>query len=53
MKRAKMDIETRAKQFMPFDALKGYKEAIKEKQKVIVEKKELSEDGTKKNLANK
>ena len=25
-------------------ALKGYKEAIKEKQKVIVEKKELSED---------
>ena len=34
----------RARQFMPFDALKGYKEAIKEKQKVIVEKKELSED---------
>lgn len=34
----------RARQFMPFDALKEYKEAIKEKQKVIVEKKELSED---------
>ena len=34
----------RPRQFMPFDALKGYKEAIKEKQKVIVEKKELSED---------
>ena len=34
----------RARQFMPFDALKGYKEAIKEKQKIIVEKKELSED---------
>ena len=34
----------RARQFMPFDALKGYKEAILEKQKVIVEKKEVSED---------
>lgn len=34
----------RARQFMPFDALKGYKEAIKEKQKVVVEKVELSED---------
>ena len=34
----------RARQFLPFDALKGYKEAIKEKQKVIIEKKQLSED---------
>lgn len=34
----------RAKIFMPFDALKGYREAIKEKQKIIVNKKELSED---------
>ena len=34
----------RAKIFMPFDALKGYKEAILEKQKVVVNKKELSED---------
>ena len=29
---------------MPFDALKGYKEAIKAKQKIKVSKKELSED---------
>lgn len=34
----------RARIFMPFDALKGYKEAISEKKKVIVDKKELSED---------
>ena len=34
----------RARQFMPFDALKGYKEAIKAKQKIKVSKKELSED---------
>lgn len=34
----------RAKQFMPFDALKGFKEALKEKEKVSVNKKDLSED---------
>ncbi|MEG0021693.1 MAG: YolD-like family protein [Bacilli bacterium] len=34
----------RAKQFMPFDALKGYREALKEKETVIVPKIELSED---------
>ena len=34
----------RAKQFMPFDALKGYKAAIKKAAKVVVDKKELSED---------
>ena len=34
----------RARQFLPFDALKGYKEALKEKQKVIIPKKQLSED---------
>ena len=39
-----MQNNERARQFMPFDALKGYKEAILEKQKVIVEKKEVSED---------
>ena len=39
-----MENNLRAKQFMPFDALKGYKDAIKEKQKIIVSKKELSED---------
>ena len=31
----------RAKIFMPFDALKGYKEALGEKEKVVVEKIEL------------
>lgn len=34
----------RAKIFMPFDALKGFREAIKEKEKIVVEKKELTED---------
>lgn len=33
----------RAKQFMPFDALKGLREALKEKEKIIVPKVELSE----------
>lgn len=32
----------RAKQFMPFAALKGYEEALREKEKIIVDKKELS-----------
>lgn len=34
----------RARQFLPFDALKGFKEAIKERQKVKVDKIELSEE---------
>ena len=34
----------RAKQFMPFDALKGFKEALIEKEKIVVNKKELSEE---------
>ncbi len=34
----------RARQFLPFDALKGFKEAIKERQKVKVNKIELSEE---------
>ena len=38
-----MPIE-RAKQFMPFDALKGFKEAIKEKENIIVDKIALCED---------
>ena len=37
----------RARQFLPFDALKGYKEEIARKQKVIVNKKDLSEDDAK------
>ena len=37
---------TRAKQFLPFDALKGLKEALREKEKEIEyeEKRELSEE---------
>lgn len=34
----------RAKQFIPFDALKGFREAILEKEKNIIPKKILSED---------
>ena len=34
----------RAKQFMPFDALKGFKEEINKRNKIVVEKRELSED---------
>ncbi len=39
----KMSREERAKQFMPFDALKGLREAMKEKEKIIVPRVELSE----------
>lgn len=34
----------RAKIFLPFDGLKGFKEALKEKEKIIVPKKILSQD---------
>lgn len=40
----KMDRKNRAKQFMPFDALKGFREALAEKEQVIVPKRELSEE---------
>lgn len=40
----KMDRMSRAKQFMPFDALKGFREALEEKEKIIVPKRELSEE---------
>ncbi len=36
----------RAKIFLPFDALKGFREALKEKEKIIVPKIELSEEET-------
>lgn len=36
--------EDRAKQFLPFDALKGFKEALMEKEIEYVEKVELSEE---------
>jgi hypothetical protein len=42
--RPSMSRADRAKIFMPFAALKGYDEAIEEKQKLIKEKMELSED---------
>lgn len=42
--RSKMSREERAKQFMPFAALKGYPEALRKKEKVIVPKIEISEE---------
>ncbi|WP_318255729.1 YolD-like family protein [Sellimonas sp.] len=44
MERLKMSREERAKQFMPFAALKGHKKALEEKEKPVVEKMELSEE---------
>lgn len=40
----KMDRGNRAKQFMPFDALKGFQEALRERERIIVPKRELSEE---------
>ena len=42
--RARMTREERAKQFMPFAALKGYPEALRRKEKVLVDKVQVSED---------
>lgn len=42
--RTKMSPADRAKQFMPFAALKGYEEALRTKEKVVVPKMELSEE---------
>ena len=42
--RTKMNREDRAKQFMPFAALKGYEEALHRKEKIVVPKRELSEE---------
>ena len=39
-----MNKVARAKQFLPFDALKGLQEALREKEVEYEEKKELSED---------
>src|SRR5690554_3899008 len=39
-----MSRQDRAKQFMPFAALKGYEEALAKKEKIIVAKSVLSED---------
>ncbi len=40
----KMDKANRAKQFMPFDALTGLREALREKEKIHEVKKDLSEE---------
>lgn len=42
--RPKMSREDRAKQFMPFAALKGYEEALRRMEKIVVTKRELSEE---------
>lgn len=44
MSRGKMDRSERAKQFMPFAALKGFEELLAEKEKMIVPQIELSEE---------
>lgn len=44
MSRGKMERSERAKQFMPFAALKGFEELLAEKEKIIVSKIELSEE---------
>lgn len=40
----KMTRGERAKQFMPFAALHGYYDAVSEKEKIITEKRELTEE---------
>ena len=42
--RPKMSREERAKQFMPFAALKGYPEALRQKERIVVSKAEVSEE---------
>ena len=44
MERSHMSREDRAKQFMPFAALKGYEEALRKKEKIIVPGPVLSEE---------
>ena len=44
MVRHKMCREERAKQFMPFAALKGHMEALRLREKIVVPRKELSEE---------
>lgn len=43
-RRQPMNRENRAKQFMPFDALKGFREALAEEERLRVPKRELSEE---------
>lgn len=42
--RPKMSREDRAKQFMPFAALKGYPEALRKKEKEIETRKDTKDD---------
>ena len=42
--RIRMDREQRAKQFMPFAALKGYEKALRQKEQLIDSEKEPSEE---------
>ena len=42
--RPKMSREDRAKQFMPFAALKGYPEALRKKEKEVEAQKEKTDD---------
>ena len=37
-------MDNRAKQFMPFAAVKGFEEALRAKERIVVEKIELSEE---------
>lgn len=41
---AKMDRADRAKQFMPFDALTGFRAALAKKERILVPKRDLSEE---------
>lgn len=43
-RRQRMDIGHRAKQFAPFAALRGFEEAVRKKEIIYEEKKELSEE---------
>jgi len=42
--RKRMSPAERAKQFMPFAALKGFEDALREKEKIVVERISLSEE---------
>lgn len=42
--RPKMSMSNRAKQFVPFEALKGFQEALRKKEKMPVPRKELAEE---------
>lgn len=43
-KQGKMERQDRAKQFMPFDALKGFREALLEKEEILVPERDLTEE---------